>query len=57
MKFLTWYSMVIVGMSIAGLLIDTLTVPGVDAATNLWGIILYVPILVFLILIPCKKII
>jgi len=56
MKFLKWYSALIVTFSIAALIIE---LPGIrqtiDIQSNLWGIALYIPIGIYLWINCIKK--
>jgi putative effector of murein hydrolase LrgA (UPF0299 family) len=47
MKTLAWYSIIVIAISLIGCLIQALQ--GYDIPTNIWGIALYVPIVIFVV--------
>ena len=51
MKILAWYSAVILAFSNIAMFVETVTTTSTEIiSTNIWGIALYIPILVFAIL-------
>lgn len=55
MKGLTWYSVIVVAVSIIGLLIDVVAGNSTDVSIDLWGIFLYIPVFITLVLYIRKK--
>lgn len=49
MKGLAWYSAIVVGWSIVSLVIEILSGTAADVAINLWAIVLFVPVEIYLI--------
>ena len=55
MKVLAWYSSVMVAFSLVAMFVEMVTTTSTEIiSTNIWGSVLYIPVLVFAILFLVK---